>query len=79
MYRLELDFKVLNKIDMSCKYKYTALENFTDYVKALNFKSKEYKNGMYKIWLSKTDYKYTHPFIRSLGVESIPYNLVKLK
>jgi hypothetical protein len=78
-YRIEIDYRVLNKIDMCCKYKNEAFSLFNEYIEALEFKDKMYKNNMRKIWLSKTDYKYVKFFLSQLRCESIPFEVIKLK
>jgi hypothetical protein len=79
VYRIEIDYRELNGLDFSCRYKDQAFSLFNDYIKALKFKDKMYKNNMRKIWLTKTDYKYVKPFLNLLSFESIPFNIIKLK
>lgn len=75
MYKVIFCDKQLSAIDFSCSYKDRAMSNFNHYVMAIGFKSKKYKNGLRKIWLSKTDLKYIKPFLLKLQFESIPFKL----
>jgi hypothetical protein len=78
-YRIELDYRALSGLDFSCSYKDRAFTAFNEYIESIGLKDKHYKNKIRKIWLSKTDYKYVKPFLNSLSVESIPFNIIKLK
>ena len=76
MYKLRL---LHNPLQEYSKYRDEAIMHLDDYIKCNKLKEKHYKNGNIDIWFSKSAYKYGKYLIDRLSIESIAYNVRKLK